>query len=334
MRQNNQIRNRQAQGNRNQWSQQPSGGGRTQPRWNTPDAQAGSGQWGYDQRDRGQQEQFEPWGSEQESGQRNFGTDSSSYDSNRGSYGSGRSLGSGGSFDREAGRFHGGSGGGGGDYGEDVGGPYSDNDRGFSGSYGNQRGPGDWGRGGASGSQYGTNDRGLGRNYPSTESGFGGGYRNDRGSSGRYQGDQSSYGQASAGNERGGYGAYGNNSGLSRQGESSSRPESRGPKNYRRSDERIREEVCDRLMQGGLNAEDVDVQVKDGQVTLSGNVDSRQDKRTIEDLAEEILGVKEVQNQLRVQKSGLGSKSEKSSTASLSSSQAHSEGASQKGSKS
>ncbi len=78
----------------------------------------------------------------------------------------------------------------------------------------------------------------------------------------------------------------------------------RGPKGYMRSDERIREDLCERLMQGWMNAENVDVQVKGGEVTLLGTVDRREEKRAIEDLAESVLGVKEVHNQLRVSRPG------------------------------
>jgi BON domain len=75
----------------------------------------------------------------------------------------------------------------------------------------------------------------------------------------------------------------------------------RGPKNYQRSDERIREEVCERLtMDHDIDATDIDVSVSEGIVTLSGNVNERHAKRLAEDLCEAIPGVKDVQNQLRV----------------------------------
>ncbi|MFP2926249.1 BON domain-containing protein [Pyxidicoccus sp. 3LG] len=74
----------------------------------------------------------------------------------------------------------------------------------------------------------------------------------------------------------------------------------RGPRTYQRGDDRIRADLCDRLMQGWMDAEDVDVKVKDGEVTLSGTVRGRDEKRAIEDLAEEVLGVKEVVNNIRI----------------------------------
>jgi osmotically-inducible protein OsmY len=75
----------------------------------------------------------------------------------------------------------------------------------------------------------------------------------------------------------------------------------RGPKNYRRSDERIREEVGDRLTDSEwLDASDVEVNVVAGEVILSGMVDSRYAKRLAEDIAESVSGVTQVQNNLRV----------------------------------
>jgi osmotically-inducible protein OsmY len=76
----------------------------------------------------------------------------------------------------------------------------------------------------------------------------------------------------------------------------------RGPKNYTRSDERIREDVNDRLTDDPfLDASGVEVQVTTCEVTLTGTVDSREDKRRAEDIAEQVSGVRHVQNNLRVQ---------------------------------
>jgi osmotically-inducible protein OsmY len=75
----------------------------------------------------------------------------------------------------------------------------------------------------------------------------------------------------------------------------------RGPKGYTRSDERIREDVNDRLSDDAfLDASEIEVTVSGGEVTLSGTVENRIDKRRAEDLAEDISGVTNVQNQLRV----------------------------------
>ncbi|SCM77069.1 hypothetical protein KL86PLE_40874 [uncultured Pleomorphomonas sp.] len=75
----------------------------------------------------------------------------------------------------------------------------------------------------------------------------------------------------------------------------------KGPKGYVRSDERIKEDVSDRLSNDDtLDASDVTVEVSGGEVTLSGYVDSRQAKHVAEDCAEQCVGVSHVQNNLRV----------------------------------
>ncbi len=82
----------------------------------------------------------------------------------------------------------------------------------------------------------------------------------------------------------------------------------RGPKNYSRSDDRIRDDINDKLTDDGwLDASDVDVTVKDREVTLSGTVSDRNAKRRAEDVAEGVSGVSHVQNNLRVKsQSGTG----------------------------
>jgi len=75
----------------------------------------------------------------------------------------------------------------------------------------------------------------------------------------------------------------------------------RGPKDYKRSDERIREDVSDRLEQDAfVDASDITVNVRDGEVTLSGTVGTRDQKRAAEDCVEAVSGVREVHNELRV----------------------------------
>ena len=44
------------------------------------------------------------------------------------------------------------------------------------------------------------------------------------------------------------------------------------------------------------------MKVKEGEVTLEGAVDDRRMKRKAEDIAEGVMGVKQVHNQLRVEK--------------------------------
>jgi len=75
----------------------------------------------------------------------------------------------------------------------------------------------------------------------------------------------------------------------------------RGPRGYRRSDERIREEVCDRFTEhGDLDPTDVEVGVRGGEVVLVGTVSTRAQKRLAEAIVEAVFGVVEVQNHLRV----------------------------------
>ncbi|MXQ10347.1 BON domain-containing protein [Microvirga makkahensis] len=76
----------------------------------------------------------------------------------------------------------------------------------------------------------------------------------------------------------------------------------RGPKGYQRSDARILEDVNDRLTEDPhVDASEIEVSVSNREVTLSGIVNSRFEKRHAEDLAESVSGVTHVQNNLRVQ---------------------------------
>jgi hypothetical protein len=79
----------------------------------------------------------------------------------------------------------------------------------------------------------------------------------------------------------------------------------RGPKGYTRSDDRIRDDVCERLTQAwDVDAEDIEVKVKGGEVTLSGSVMDRYQKRMAEDAIYGVPGVRDVNNQLRAGGSG------------------------------
>ena len=79
----------------------------------------------------------------------------------------------------------------------------------------------------------------------------------------------------------------------------------RGPKDYKRSDERIRDDANDRLTDDSrVDASNITVSVKEGEVTLNGTVTSREAKRRAEDVVDGISGVKHVQNNLRVQTVG------------------------------
>jgi len=86
----------------------------------------------------------------------------------------------------------------------------------------------------------------------------------------------------------------------------------KGPIGYQRSDERIKEEVSQALADDDdIDASEIEVQVKGGEVTLRGHVPDRRTKRAAEDCVEHLSGVKEVSNQLRVQLDAKGDKNSK-----------------------
>ena len=143
----------------------------------------------------------------------------------------------------------------------------------------------------------------------------------ERGSYGEYgpeRGSFSEYGSPSRGFEREGgrwsesgrqYQGGGREARLDRTWERGGRESGpyvgRGPKGYQRSDERVREDVCERLTQhGGLDASEIEIKVGGGEVTLTGTVGDRQAKRLAEDMVEETFGVKQVHNQLRISSGG------------------------------
>lgn len=78
-----------------------------------------------------------------------------------------------------------------------------------------------------------------------------------------------------------------------------------GPKGYQRSDDRIKDEVCERLYNSyDLDVEDVSVEVGAGQVCLDGTVPERYMKHRIEDIVDQIHGVTDIDNRLKVRRQG------------------------------
>lgn len=76
----------------------------------------------------------------------------------------------------------------------------------------------------------------------------------------------------------------------------------KGPKNFRRSDNRIYEEVCEALEDcDALDATDIEVTVEEGEIFLKGAVADRRCKRLAEEVAESVRGVRDVHNELKVQ---------------------------------
>lgn len=95
-------------------------------------------------------------------------------------------------------------------------------------------------------------------------------------------------------------------SAMEHRGESMARSQQYGgwagrpPRSYRRPDERILDDVHQRIATSGVDADEVEIEVSNGVVTVSGRVPRRFDKRVIEELAEQVFGVQEVQNHLRL----------------------------------
>jgi hypothetical protein len=150
-------------------------------------------------------------------------------------------------------------------------------------------------------------------NYSSGGSGFGGGYRGMQGmgaygpSGGSYNAE---YGHAAEGSY--GWGRNDERAFRDRDWRDSNRERhrgffdrlfGRGPKGYKRSDERLREDISERLMYSTyLDSSDVSVEVADGVVTLEGTVPERSMRHAIEDVADSCPGVRDVDNKIRVQR--------------------------------
>jgi CBS domain-containing protein len=62
----------------------------------------------------------------------------------------------------------------------------------------------------------------------------------------------------------------------------------------------VLEDVCERIAASPVDASNVEVQVSEGALTLTGTVASKVDRRFIEDIADDVFGVTEVRNALRV----------------------------------
>ncbi len=75
-----------------------------------------------------------------------------------------------------------------------------------------------------------------------------------------------------------------------------------GPKGYVRSDERIREDLCDRIAAADhIDSSNVTVEVIGGKVVLDGTVPHRRMKHAIEDIADACPGIQDIDNRIRVQ---------------------------------
>lgn len=75
----------------------------------------------------------------------------------------------------------------------------------------------------------------------------------------------------------------------------------KGPKNYQRSDQRITDDINDVLTDDPyIDASEIEFTVSKGEVTVTGMVDNKGIKRRVEDLVEDVSGVKHVENRLKL----------------------------------
>lgn len=76
-----------------------------------------------------------------------------------------------------------------------------------------------------------------------------------------------------------------------------------GPKNYVIPDEKIRDDVCELLARDSrIDASEIEVDVKEGCVFLRGDVDSRRTKRLAQLVIEDLPGIEDIFNQLKIPK--------------------------------
>lgn len=114
--------------------------------------------------------------------------------------------------------------------------------------------------------------------------------------------DASGYGTQQWNGTRQGSQSYGIGSFDGGYGGRTTETSGKAPKNYTRSDDRLREDVCESLARSGHDWSDVDVQVTNGEVTLTGTVSDRSEKLHAEHLADRVRGVNEVTNQIKIKR--------------------------------
>lgn len=177
--------------------------------------------------------------------------------------------------------------------------------------------------------------RGMGEAYRDSQgySGQGYGRGGGRGSGGMGQGGfgdgyssgmrQGAYGESYQGNPGDSNGSSMGGSGRDNSmGSGMTSHRGKGPKGYQRSDERLKEMVSEALEdEHGVDASDIEVKVENGEVTLTGTVQDRSQKRRAEDCAESVRGIKDVHNQIRVQRNDQSGQGNDTSTVSTSNQQ-------------
>lgn len=111
-------------------------------------------------------------------------------------------------------------------------------------------------------------------------------------------GENRSFDSMSPRDRKGGEGSY---HGGSAYGQVRGQHAGKGPQGFQRSDERIKEMVHEALTDHEhLDATHIVVDVKEGEVSLSGSVEDRATKRLAEDVVMSVKGVRDVHNQIRI----------------------------------
>ena len=194
-----------------------------------------------------------------------------------------------------------------------------------SGSTGRFAGYGDFGQGDSGGGRsgwsgqdrYGQSGYGQGNYRPRGGQGSQRGAYGSPGGWSEPSGEGQQYGQGGDyGGSNPGYGygdqGYGSQGWGNQQSSQRGQHHGKGPKGYQRSDERIKELLSERLREDPeIDPSEVTITVQGGKITLEGTVDSRQAKNAIEEAADQ-FGASDVQNNLRVQRSGQQGKQGKS----------------------
>lgn len=186
------------------------------------------------------------------------------------------------------------------------GGSYSGRSSGYGNYGGSSRMEDRWG--GQGGEDVGRYRSGYGAGYPASERGYGRDYDDgeDRGWWEKTSDEVASwFGDEEAARRR------------MMDARASGGHRGRGPSGYSRSDDRIKEDINDRLTDYDyIDATNITVEVTSGEVILSGTVDSRYEKRLAEDIAEDVSGVRNVENRIRVAdaRSGTSARSTTSQT--------------------
>jgi hypothetical protein len=182
-------------------------------------------------------------------------------------------------------------------------------------------GQGDYGRAGYGRYGRGGNEQSWGSgSYGSGQGGYGqGGFGAAQEDFGQGRGSgQGGYG----GGGQGGYGMYGTGGSVDYGSQwgahSTSQRARRGPKGYKRSDERLKEDISERLMNSvHIDPAEVSVEVQNGKVTLEGTVPERRMKHQIEDLVDNCLGVQDIDNRVRVARGESGAGESATSTSGI-----------------